>query len=158
MNNWRCTVLRPTPEGAQNIAQRQLNIAILSATRWQNNHIFRQVLGKFLIVSTDLHPAIATTHHYKLLEGSAFHSLHNLVGKSADLCMGKITDDFSLLYRHRRLTNHCYHLREVLVPFLACRDSFQPELPVELSVKTLSLQEAFGSGGTTQLAVKMIGP
>lgn len=122
MNNWRCTVLLPTPEDAQNIAQRQLNIAILSATRWQNNHIFRQVLGKFLIVSTDLHPAIATTHHYKLLEGSAFHSLHNLVGKSADLCMGKITDDFSLLYRHRRLANHCYHLREVLVPFLACRD------------------------------------
>ena len=158
MNNWRCTVLLPTPEGAQNIAQRQLNIAILSATRWQNNHLFRQVLGKFLIVSTDLHPAIATTHHYKLLEGSVFHSLHNLVGKSADLCMGKITDDFSLLYRHRRLANHCYHLREVLVPFLVVGICFQPELPVELSVKTLSLQEAFGSGGTTQLAVKMIGP
>lgn len=158
MNNWRCTVLLPTPEGAQNIAQRQLNIAILSATRWQNNHIFRQVLGKFLIVSTDLHPAIATTHHYKLLEGSTFHSLHNLVGKSDDLCIGKITDDFSLLYRHRRPQIITITSEKSLCLSLLVGICFQPELPVELSVKTLSLQEAFGSGGTTQLAVKMIDP
>lgn len=158
MNNWRCTVLLPTPEDAQNIAQRQLNIAILSATRWQNNHIFRQVLGKFLIVSTDLHPAIATTHHYKLLEGSAFHSLHNLVGKSADLCMGKspMISPYSIAIGGSQII--AITSEKSLCPSLLVGICFQPELPVELSVKTLSLQEAFGSGGTTQLAVKMIGP
>ena len=158
MNNWRCTVLLPTPEGAQNIAQRQLNIAILSATRWQNYHIFRQVLGKFLIVSTDLHPAIAPLITTNFLKAPLFTASTILSARASTCAWTKslMISPYSIVIGGSQII--AITSKKSLCPSLLVGICFQPELPVELSVKTLSLQEAFGSGGTTQLAVKMIAP
>ena len=111
---------------AVDVAEVKLVVLKLGTTRGEDNHIVGQLLGKLRVIVATAHTAIASAHHHKLANGTAFHGFYNLIGQCKHLIVGKTAYNltrFNLRWGLAGLGNGNY-FREILMPIGIFLDVF----------------------------------
>ena len=121
-------VALPGVEDARNavdIALHLLDVAVLCATRGEDDRVLGQGRRDLRVVVAREVASVAAGHHHELLDLARLHGFDDLVLVGEDLVVSESADERSRLKRRRRRAalRALDHLREVLrTPALAVRD------------------------------------